>query len=344
MNFKIPRCVGPFGDNFLSVVPGSFRACGRFQAYAGRLRNSFQRSCLILSDTSSIFDVATYRSASINPSSSFRSKTMKALLLPLVFIFAPLFFSPGLASATSDPEEIEREATVEEHLNEQVDLSLPFINTKGERTTLGELLLPGRPAILIPVYYDCPSLCTFALNALLKLLNEIPANLGSEFSVISYSINPEEDYTLAEPKAAAYHEELKVGQRSAWHFLADTENSAAKLSKQIGFGYKKDGSEYIHAAVFVILTPEGKISRYVYGIDYLPRDVRLSLIEAAEGKFGSAVDKLLLYCFRWDHTQGKYSLIVFNVVKAVSLLTVVVLFGFLIYLRTQEIREKRSHV
>ena len=243
------------------------------------------------------------------------------------------------AFATDKASEIYSESGVDEHLNEQIDLNLPFIRSDGTRVTLRDLMLPGRPVILTPVYFECPSLCTFTLNAMVKLLNELPANLGDDFSVVSYSIAPDEDATLSEPKAAAYYAELENQARGprGWHFVTNVGDSSATLSKQIGFRYKKDGSDYIHPAVFVILTPDGRISRYHYGIDHKPREVRLSLVEASQGNFGTTVDKFLLYCFRWDHTQGKYSLVAMNLVKGTSLLAVILLFGYLIYLRAQEI-------
>lgn len=257
------------------------------------------------------------------------------LLLPL-----GITVSPRPANATDKAEEIPQEAQVIEHLNAQVALDLPFQNENGEDVTLRQEMIPNRPTILAPVYYGCGNLCTFTLNALVEVLNNIDEKIGTDYKVIGYSINPEEGPALAKEKAANYYAELKSPEDGpkGWRFLTGSESTSKTLSDQIGFHYKRDGKDYIHASIFVVLTPDGRVSRYFYGIKHNPRDVRLALVEASEGKFGSTFDRFLLFCFRWDHLQGKYSFVAWNLVRYTSIAVVIALFAGLIAMRVKEIK------
>jgi protein SCO1/2 len=251
-----------------------------------------------------------------------------------------LFALPGAAAAESDPVALQNAATVTEQLDKFVDLSLPFADQSGKTRPLREFLLPKRPAIITPVYYGCDRVCTYTLNATLKLLNSLDLRLGSDFTVVTFTINPEENFELAARKAFNYYEQLKDPEagRQGWHFLTNSGESSAKLAAQLGFGFKRDGRDFSHPAVVMVLTPEGKVARYFYGVDYPEKDVRFALVEASKGRIGSTVDKILLYCFRFDHLSGKYSLAIRNLTQAVSLAVVLGLGAVLVTLRVKEKR------
>ena len=269
-----------------------------------------------------------------------RLKHSWTLLAAFAMALLPVFVEPS--HATSSPEEIYAGGAVVEHLSAQVDLDMPFRDTAGKEVTLRQLMIQNRPAILTPVFYECAHLCTYTLNGLLNVLNGIKEQMGRDYSVLTYTIDPEESPKLARKKAANYYEKLNDPQAGAvgWHFLSNVGNSSRTLSEQIGFGYKRDGADYIHAAVFVVLTPDGKISRYFYGIKHKPEDVRFSLVEASEGKFGGSFDRMMLFCFRWDHLQGKYSFVAWNLVRYTSIAVVTALFGYLVSLRWKERKDR----
>lgn len=267
------------------------------------------------------------------------------ILLSLVFV--PLIFSDTLL-ALDEKVDPSTQAQVEQKLGTTIDLSLPFTSQEGKQVTLKELFSKGIPVILTPVYYECPSLCTFTLNGTAEAVNSMSLKLGKDYQIVSYSINPKEGYQLANQKADAYYGELqdKAQERSGWSFLTGATSSIEPLSNQIGFHYTEDGGEYVHASTIIVLTPGGTISRYFGGVQYPARDVQLALVEASSGKIGSLSDRLFLFCFRYDHITGRYALIAWNAVRAVSVLVVVLLLSFLLAMRLRELRleKKPTHV
>ena len=246
------------------------------------------------------------------------------------------------AFATSSAEELKQETRIDEHLNTQLDLDLPLFDMDGRAAPLRQFIHSGRPVILVPVYYGCPGLCSFTLNGLLTTLNAIEERIGLDYTVVTYSINPDEKPPLAKEKSENYYQELKSPEdgRRGWFFLTADESVSKNLSQQIGFHYKRDGKDYIHASVFVILTPDGRVSRYFYGINPKARDVRFALVEASEGRFGTTFDRILLSCFRWDHLAGRYSFVAWNLVRYTSIAAVIVLFGLIISLRIRELKRR----
>lgn len=181
-------------------------------------------------------------------------------------------------------------------------------------------------------YYSCPSLCNFHLNGLNDAFKKLKEPVGKEFNFVVVSIEPKETPELAEQKKANY---LKAYGRpegnDGWHFLVGDEDSVRELAKQVGFGYKWDETQqqWAHAAAAFVLTPEGRISRYLYGIDFSPQTMRLSLVEASNGRIGTLADKLTLFCFHFDPKASKYTLAAFNVVRAGGALMVIILAAFL---------------
>lgn len=221
---------------------------------------------------------------------------------------------------------------IDEHLGEKVDLDLAFKNENGESVTLRSYMKDGKPVLLSLAYFSCPSLCNFHLNGLLDAFKKIPAPLGQEFHAVVVSIEPKETPQLARDKKATYLKSYgRPEGEKGWHFLTGDAASITKLAKQVGFNYRWDEEQqqYAHASAATVLTPEGTISRYLYGIIFDPKTVRLSMIEASDGKVGTVMDRLVLYCFHFDSKASKYSLAAFNVMRAGGVAIIVILAIFL---------------
>ena len=238
------------------------------------------------------------------------------------------------------------EVGIDQRLGDAIPLDLAFRNEAGEAVRLGDYL-GEKPAILLLVYYECPMLCTQILNGLLASLRVLSFDVGSEFEVITVSFDPEETADLAREKKESYVGRYgRKGAASGWHFLTGDLASVEALTRAVGFRYVYDpGSElFAHASGVMVLTPEGTLSRYFYGIEYAPRDLRLGLIEASANEIGSAVDEVLLYCFRYDPSSGKYSLVIMNVVRLAGIATVGLLGGFVFIMLRRERRQSGGPV
>lgn len=251
---------------------------------------------------------------------------LPALLSALLAAMAPVC---AQLPAHQTPRELEG-VGIEERLGHKIDLSLEFIGEDGYPHPLGEYFSSGKPVILNLVYYSCPMLCTLVLNGQTEALREIPQTVGKDFEIVTISIDPTENYKLALSKKVAYlasYERSKDG----WHFLADYRNNVARLAEQVGFRYRWDdrSKQYAHAAAIMILSPDGMVSRYLYGVRFKPFDLRLALAEAAGGKTGVS-DRILLYCFHYDPAARSYALVAMNVMRAGGVLALLVL-GFALF-------------
>lgn len=227
------------------------------------------------------------------------------------------------------PKELD-EVGVSEHLNQKVDLNITFIAEDGYPHALKEYFHAGRPVVLNLVYYTCKMLCNVVLNAQVQSLRKIDWTPGEQYEIVTVSIDPAENFQLAREKKASYLE--SYGRPApGWHFLADNGGNVRQLARQVGFGYKFDEgtAQYAHPAVVFILTPEGKVSRYLYGVQFKPLDVRLALTEAAQGKFG-VTDRILLFCFHYDPAAKGYVPFAQNIMKSSGVLTILVM-GFFLY-------------
>lgn len=221
---------------------------------------------------------------------------------------------------------------VEEHLSRPLPLGLEFTDTSGRRVALADYVRGERPVIFTLNYSDCPMLCSLQLSGLATALRSLDRKLGADFDIVTVSLNPLESPERARETAQRYHGE--AGQPTAaagWHFLTGTEQNIQALAHAlgIGYGYNEARKEYVHPAALVISTPSGRISRYLYGIEYVPKTLSLSLVEAAEGKIGSSVDRLILYCFHYDETEGRYAPVAMNIMRVGGGLTALCLGGFL---------------
>lgn len=219
----------------------------------------------------------------------------------------------------------------EQRLGESVDLSLEFRDEAGRDVSLGALVA-GRPVILALVYYDCPMLCSMTLNGVVSSLKAIELTAGGEFDVVVVSIDPSEQPELAAAaKARAVDSYGRTGSESGWHFLTGSQASIDSLTEAVGFRYTYDeeSGEFAHAAGIVVLTPEGRLSRYLLGIEYPAKFLRLALIESTDETIGTLVDQVLLFCYRYDPATGTYSAATMNLVRIAGALTVLILVAFI---------------
>jgi len=241
------------------------------------------------------------------------------------------------AHAVNDPQDdILRSIGVDENLGGAVPLDAPFRNGKGETVRLGDYVTGG-PALLTLNYYTCPMLCPLTLRNLLDTMDKMKGiALDRDFRVVTVSINPEDRLEVARARAAEIHAQMKgkSDPASRWPFLLGDEKAIGALTGAVGFRYRKVGNEYAHPDVVVVLTPRGKISRYLYGIEQDPADLKMALIEAAGGNIGesTALNHVLLFCFQYDPVGKKYALYARNIMKAGGVLTIVLLGGLLLVL------------
>jgi protein SCO1/2 len=218
---------------------------------------------------------------------------------------------------------------IDQRLGTKVPLDLPFKDESGNRVTLADCAA-GKPTVLVLAYYRCPMLCTQVLNELVRALRAIPDSAGGAFSVVVVSFDPREKPPLAALKKATYLEEYgRPGASAGWHFLTGDPVAIASLTDAVGFRYKydRDTEQYAHGSGLVILSPDGTVSRYLLGIQFEPRDLRLALAEASEGKVGSPADQALLLCYRYDPATGHYTFTVIRLLKWLSGLTVLGIMG-----------------
>lgn len=225
---------------------------------------------------------------------------------------SPLYSSrPYEARAPSGLPKVFKDVGIDQKLNEQLPLDLVFKDESGASVKLGDYF-GKKPVVLSLVYYQCPMLCNQVLNGMVTAFRVMNFKAGQEFEVVTVSFDPREDAGLAAAKKNTYVNYLpadrRAGAASGWHFLTGDDASIKRLTAAVGFRYHWDEatSQFAHASAIYVATPEGKLARYFYGVEYAPRDLRLGLIEAADNKIGSPVDQLLLYCYHYDPATGKY--------------------------------------
>lgn len=238
---------------------------------------------------------------------------------------------------------------IEEQLGKKIDFNLKVKDDNGQEVTLGSFFDGKHPVIISPVYFSCPGLCNFHLNGLTDALKLMPKewSIGGKFKVLSVSFDSKETPQLAHDKKQTY---LKLYERpntdASWHFLTADEATVQAITKSLGFKFRWDeaAKEWAHASAAVVITPDGTISRYLPGIMFSPQDIKLALNEATEGKIGSFVDNLVLYCFKYDPHQSKYTLAAFNVVKMGGALMVLIMVIWLlpVWLRARKEQKKSA--
>jgi protein SCO1 len=243
----------------------------------------------------------------------------------------------GAPSAGRMPELLQ-DVGFDQKLNAQLPLDLRFTDENGRAVKLGDYF--GRkPVILTLAYYECPMLCTQVLNGLVSAIGVMNFSVGKEFDIVTVSFDPRDTPERARAKKASYLARYKrESGASGWHFLVGSQREISALTRTVGFryAYNEKADQFAHATAIMVATPEGRLSHYFYGIEYGPRDLRLALIEAADHRIGSPVDELLLYCFHYDPSSGKYSMAVMTIVRAAGLLTIGGLAAAIVLMRRRE--------
>jgi protein SCO1/2 len=250
-------------------------------------------------------------------------------LVVLFFVFSLLLVSP--LDAHDDRPIPLRGVNLEQKLGEQVPLELKFRDEAGSTVDLKQYF-GRRPVVLSLVYLSCQDLCPLVLDGLVRSLRPLSFNIGDEFDVITVSFDPRDSAALAAAKKSDVVSRYgRAGAPGGWHFLTGDEHAIERLTESVGFhyNYESDKDRFGHASGIILLTPEGKIARYFYGIEFSPRDLRLGLIEAASNRIGSAIDQLLLFCYHYDPTAGKYNLLITNVIRLAGIATVIALGAFI---------------
>ena len=233
---------------------------------------------------------------------------------------------------------------IDQHLGQQLPLDLELRDEQGGTVTLGKFF-HQKPVVLLLVYYRCPMLCTQVLNGFLKSSQAVKYTIGQDYEVVTVSFDPRETAELAAEKKAAYVRAYRrEGAAAGWHFLTGNDNSIKRLTEAVGFRYRYDAKsdQFAHASGIAVATPQGKLSRYLYGIEYEPSNLRLALVESGENRIGSPVDKVLLLCFHYDPLTGKYGVAIANVIRFAGSLTVLLLGGFLVSMYRLERRRTRD--
>ena len=267
-----------------------------------------------------------------------------AALLAVWLGFTVLMYT-GTARADGDtPDDLMNKVGFDQRLNEQAPLDLAFRDERGKPVRLGDYF-GTKPVVLVLGYLSCPNLCPVVTKGMVASFNKISFNIGEQFNVLSVSIDPRETPQIAATKQAEYLRDYgRPGAEKGWHFLTGEQASIAQLAQVVGFRYAYDPKmkQYAHAAGLVVLTPQGKIARYFYGVDFKPNDLRLGLVEAADNKIGTPIDQFLLRCYQYDPSKGQYTFAIMNILRVMGFATTLLLGGAVVVLarryRHQELR------
>ena len=245
---------------------------------------------------------------------------------------------PGTVSTDTVPQL--RDVTFKQRLDEMLPLDAPFRDEHGQAVTLGDYFKTGgKPVILAFVYYQCPMLCMQVMNGLSSALKVMPFTAGQDFEVVLISFDARDTPAAAAEKERAHLEYWsRQADAPSWHLLTGDEITIRRVTSAAGFTYQWDerSGQFAHVSGVLVVTPEGRLSRYFYGVEYSPKELRLALVESGEGKVGSAIDELLLYCFHYDPESGRYGLLVMNLVRLGGVLTILFIGGFIFLMRRRE--------
>jgi protein SCO1/2 len=261
---------------------------------------------------------------------------------------APLYSPrPGAGGTENGLPTALREVRIEQRLNEQLPLDLQFKDETGRTVQLSEYFNKSKPVILSLVFYSCPMLCNQVLSGLMASLRAQTFEAGREFDVLTVSFDPRDTPEIAAEKKQDYVGRYnRPGAEKGWHFLTGDAENIKRLTEAVGFHYNYDEktNQFAHASGIMLLTPEGKLSRYFYGIEYNARDLRFGLIEASNNRIGSAVDQLLLYCYHYDPETGRYGPAVMNIMRMGGVATVLGIGALLLILRRRNGKSEGAKV
>ena len=259
-------------------------------------------------------------------------------LATIGLVIGSLFVQADAQPAMMKPPVL-KDVGIDQILNTQVPLDLEFKDETGRAVRLSEYF-KGKPVILSLVYYDCPQLCSLTLNGLMNVLKTLPMQPGKDFTALTISFDPKEKPELAAQKRDSYlHKLANPDANNGWHFLTGEEEAIKLLARSVGFRFIWDpvSKQYAHSSALIIITPEGKVSRYFYPSDVLsnfePRDIRFGLLDASGNKIGSLADQVILYCYQYDPMRGTYSLVLMRLMRIFGGITIVTLIALILFLR-----------
>ncbi len=270
------------------------------------------------------------------------------LLSKVFFVFFPLMvhaYEPKRTfSAENIPEEL-KGIKIEEKIGDFLDLHLRFTDEKGKEVQLSQFFQPDRPVLMSIVYYDCPNLCGLHLSGLGEAVGQLPQEFKEKFKVVVLSMDANETPALAKKKKENYMKKYSFPEKN-WSFLTGKEKNILSVSNQLGFRFRWDDKQKIfaHLPVAYILTPSGKISRYLYGVEFEAKTLRLSLVEASKGQIGSVMDRIILFCFQFDPRQARYSWYAYNIMRGAGIFTIFSLFVFLLPVWLRENKKSKKGV
>ncbi|HEU4521985.1 MAG TPA: SCO family protein [Thermoanaerobaculia bacterium] len=260
---------------------------------------------------------------------------MKALTFLVLLVCA----LPALAQTTSEQPRLPGKVAIAQKLGAQVPMDLMFRNEQGEVVRLGQFFGKNRPVLLNFVYYECPMLCPMTLEGTVTSLTQLKFDIGRDFDVVTVSIDPrDKPQKAAELKDKYVKRYGRLNAANGWHFLTGHDGAIKALADTVGFQYAWDKrtSQFAHPSVLLVLTPDGRTSRYFYGFEYKPRDLRLGIVEASGGEIGTATDQFLLLCFHYDPAVGKYSRNALALVRAGGVTTLALLASFIVVMVRRE--------
>jgi protein SCO1/2 len=251
---------------------------------------------------------------------------------------------PGEAVPNRKPSILDQ-VGLDQRLNNQVPLDLAFLDEHGQAVQLKQYF-GSKPVILALVYFQCPMLCSQVQAGLAGALNGIVRfNVGRDFNVVTVSFDPRDTpESAAENKKTSLSRYRRAGADQGWHFLTGRKDQIDALAQAVGFRYVWDPEikQFAHASGIMLLTPDGRVAQYYYGIEYPPRDIQLGLIEASRGKIGNVVDQMLLYCYHYDPTQGRYGAAIFNILRISAAATILLLGGFMVIMFRRDMLAARK--
>ena len=242
----------------------------------------------------------------------------------------------GMPSTAVPPQLVD--VTFEQRLNQPLPLDTPFRDETGRAVTLGDYF-GQRPVVLAFVYYQCPMLCTQVMNGISSALKVVPFTPGRDFEVVYVSFDPRDTPQAAvEKKTALLADYQQTNTAAGWHFLSGDEASIRQVTSAAGFNYRWDEAtgQFAHVSGVLVATADGRLSRYFYGVEYSPKELRMALVESGDGKVGSLVDTLLLYCYHYNPAAGRYGAIAMNLVRLGGAITALFLGGFIFLMRRRE--------
>ena len=276
-------------------------------------------------------------------------RPLVAATVAVMIAFRLLSVEPAGAHTGKEPylkdEAFLKQIGFDQKLGAQLPLDATFTDETGRAVRLGDYF-GKKPVIMLITYFNCTMLCPLLLDGLVRSLRPVSFDIGKQFTVLTVSINPRETSSIAASRKNLYVQRYgRPGAEAGWHFLTGKPEAIAALTQAVGFRYVYDQQkdEYAHASGVVLFTPEGKAARYLYGIEYSPRDMRLALIEAADGRIGNPVDQILLYCYHYDPLTGKYGVLIMNVLRLAGSATALALGSFMVVMFRRDRRKPAAH-